>query len=215
MLRLCSLFVFILTLPVAAQDISGLVRVIDGDTFDVGGQRVRLHGVDAPEADQVCVTQEGKDWLCGGWVMRVTYDRYEGRRARCTIVDTDRYGRAVARCRARGGDMGAWLVRNGMAFAYLRYSRDYVELEKEAALMDRGLHAVQVQNPAQHRQARVNGRTPTGDCKIKGNISTKGRIYHMPGQRHYDRTGIREAAGERWFCTEAEARAAGWRRARR
>jgi hypothetical protein len=53
-------------------------------------------------------------------------------------------------------------------------------------------------------------------CAIKGNISGKGaRIYHVPGQRDYERTGIREEKGERWFCSEAEARAAGWRPARR
>jgi hypothetical protein len=50
---------------------------------------------------------------------------------------------------------------------------------------------------------------------IKGNISASGRIYHMPGDDSYAKTGINLAKGERWFCTEAEAQAAGWRRARR
>jgi len=53
-------------------------------------------------------------------------------------------------------------------------------------------------------------------CTIKGNISSKGeRIYHLPGQENYDRTRISERKGEHWFCTEAEARAAGWRKAKR
>jgi len=52
---------------------------------------------------------------------------------------------------------------------------------------------------------------PAGDCRIKGNISDRGRIYHLPGSESYDRTKIDTARGERWFCTEAEARAAGWR----
>ena len=56
---------------------------------------------------------------------------------------------------------------------------------------------------------------PAGGCAIKGNISQNGRIYHMPGQADYARTRIAESRGERWFCSEAEARAAGWRRARR
>ncbi|MFC6759221.1 hypothetical protein ACFQFQ_06480 [Sulfitobacter porphyrae] len=54
------------------------------------------------------------------------------------------------------------------------------------------------------------------DCRIKGNINAAGdRIYHMPGQAFYDRTGIRPEQGERWFCSEAQARASGWRPARR
>lgn len=59
------------------------------------------------------------------------------------------------------------------------------------------------------------GPTPkatTGSCTIKGNISSKGeKIYHVPGQRHYEKTVITPSKGERWFCTEAEARSAGWR----
>ena len=56
---------------------------------------------------------------------------------------------------------------------------------------------------------------PSRPCLIKGNISSNGRIYHVPGGQYYDRTGINESSGERWFCSEAEARAAGWRRSRR
>jgi hypothetical protein len=52
---------------------------------------------------------------------------------------------------------------------------------------------------------------PLGDCRIKGNISQNGRIYHVPGSASYDQTQIDTSKGERWFCTEAEARAAGWR----
>ena len=58
-------------------------------------------------------------------------------------------------------------------------------------------------------------RSPSTDCVIKGNISRSGEhIYHLPGQAYYDRTEISSDKGERWFCTEAEARAAGWRKAK-
>ena len=56
---------------------------------------------------------------------------------------------------------------------------------------------------------------PSDGCRLRGNISRNGRIYHLPGQQHYDRTDIDEDEGERWFCSEAEAQAAGWRRAKR
>ena len=52
-------------------------------------------------------------------------------------------------------------------------------------------------------------------CNIKGNVNTRGeRIYHVPGQEYYDETRISASHGERWFCSEEEAREAGWRRAK-
>ena len=68
---------------------------------------------------------------------------------------------------------------------------------------------------AQHRPD-MSPAPQEGACIIKGNISDRGeRIYHMPGGAFYDRTRISSAKGERWFCTEADARAAGWRRSKR
>jgi len=87
-----------LALPAAASEFSGKVRVIDGDTIDVGKTRVRIHGIDAPERSQPCTTLTGQNWGCGDWVTRQVRDRYQGTRARCTQVDTDKYGRTVARC---------------------------------------------------------------------------------------------------------------------
>jgi hypothetical protein len=80
-----------------------------------------------------------------------------------------------------------------------------------------------VQDPAAYRAERQGANDAGGlafasapeACAIKGNISANGRIYHRPGQRDYARTRINPAQGERWFCTEDEARAAGWRPALR
>lgn len=218
MLRICALFV-LLSLPLAAfADPAGRVRVIDGDTFDVGGERVRLFGIDAVESEQTCRTDTGAVWACGDWVTREVRTLFEGKHARCITRDTDRYGRTVATCEIGGQDAGRVLVQGGLAFAYRRYSMAYDLDEKGAAVARRGLHAAQVQRPAEFRKS---GPTPPAaqtatNCVIKGNISSKGtRIYHMPGQEHYGRTRINTGKGERWFCTEADARAAGWRRARK
>jgi endonuclease YncB( thermonuclease family) len=201
----------------SAEAITGPMRVIDGDSFEVAGVKIRLHAVDAPETDQMCETRQGTEWACGGWISKVVTDRYSGQPASCDALDTDRYGRTVARCTALGGDMGAWLVSEGLAFAYVKYGSDYVALERAAAAVDRGLHALRMQSPEQHRRDRSAApQRASGDCAIKGNISAKGtKIYHMPGQEFYSRTRINEAKGERWFCSEAAARAAGWRKARR
>ncbi|MFD3190588.1 thermonuclease family protein [Sedimentitalea sp. HM32M-2] len=220
MLRICAVFV-LASLSVAAvagpQGPTGIVRVIDADTWDVGGQRVRLFGIDAPELDQTCRRASGEVWACGKWATDQVRRRYQGRKARCTALTTDRYRRIVARCDALGADVGSVLVTEGLAFAYRRYSMDYDLDEKRAAVRNRGLHASRMQSPAEHRAARQRPvRAAPADCAIKGNISSGGRrIYHLPGQEHYDRTRINPQKGERWFCSEAAARRAGWRRARR
>ncbi|WP_326838683.1 thermonuclease family protein [Roseobacter sp. MH60115] len=201
----------------AGNAFSGAVRVIDGDTVDVGDVRVRLHGIDAPETDQTCRTEQGQVWACGKWVTDQVTTLFGGRMAECTPVTTDKYNRTVARCTVAGQDVGYELVSAGLAFAYRKYAQDYVFAEKGAAIRDIGLHASRVQNPSQFRPTRAVGRIPPDRaCPVKGNISSQGtRIYHVPGQRDYERTGIRTERGERWFCSASAAQLAGWRAAKR
>lgn len=201
---------------VAADPVTGTVSVIDADTIRVAGVTVRLHGIDAPERDQTC-RREGRDWACGRWATEAAREAFEGRRATCMPRDRDRHGRVVARCEVGGADLAETIVRMGLAQAYLRYSTDYVDAEKEAVLAKRGIFGSDFAAPEDHRAAARDTvpRTAPGACVIKGNISGNGRIYHLPGQEHYARTRISRQKGERWFCSEAEARAAGWRRARR
>ena len=218
MLRICSWFALVLAvaMPVAAADFTGKVRVIDGDTLDVGRVRVRLHGIDAPERNQPCTTLTGQNWGCGDWVTQQVRDRYQGEHARCEATDRDRYGRVVARCFVDGSDIGRAMVADGLAYTYRKYSDDY-DLDEEAAFVaDRGIHGFTLQSPARYRLTRIKGRVaPDANCRIKGNINAKGaRIYHMPGQKFYEKTGIRPAQGEHWFCSEAQARASGWRAAK-
>lgn len=161
-------------------------------------------------------------WPCGRWVTAEVRARYEGRRASCVAQDVDRYDRIVARCEVDGEDLGGALVRGGLAFAYERYSPDYLPHQADAARRGAVLHGAGVQSPADFRKATRRGhdaQTLAGEpegCVIKGNVSSKGkaRIYHLPGQTWYGATRISLERGERWFCSEAEARAAGWRRAK-
>lgn len=200
----------------AAQDVVGRAAVVDGDTFRVAGTSVRLHGIDAPEQKQPCTDENGTSWACGAWVTDQVRRSYAGKKVRCETVTTDRYGRIVARCYLGDVDIGRQLVQQGLAFAYRKYSLDYDLDEKRAAVAQRGLHGTQIQEPAVYRREQSPAPPPPdASCVIKGNISGNGRIYHMPGQEHYDRTRISQSRGEHWFCSEAQARNAGWRKARR
>ncbi|WP_332870142.1 thermonuclease family protein [Roseovarius salinarum] len=202
----------------ASADPRGRIEVVDGDTLRVAGTTVRLHGIDAPEAGQPCRRPaSGARFDCGAWVTDELRARFGGRAARCRARGQDRYGRTIASCTVDGTDIARWLVTEGLAFAYRRYSMAYDLAEKQAAVTGRGLHALSMQSPAAYRaDQRPQGNDPPGDCRIKGNISADGtRIFHVPGQQHYARTVVRRADGERWFCSEAQARRAGWRKARR
>lgn len=201
-----------------ANLIEGPVKVIDGDTLDVGTQRVRIFGIDAVEVDQSCRHPVHGEWACGQEVKRRLQSLLDGKTASCTRSTTDRYGRAVAVCHIADTDLGAALVEAGWAFAYKRYSNAYVAHERRALRAGRGLWTSVVVRPEMHRDAGKvkTAQTAPNGCDIKGNISADGkRIYHLPGQSFYRSTRISEAKGERWFCTEAAARMAGWRRARR
>ena len=209
MFRICSLLL-LLALPAGAQVFSGPARVVDGDTLEIAGVKVRLFGVDAPEARQECTTAEGRPWACG----RVATERLRQMavgKVQCQGVDTDRYGRTVARCRVAGRDLAADLVAEGVAFAYARYGHDYVSLETQARRQRRGLWAGGAERPDVVRAAARPDSDAPGDCQIKGNISANGHIYHLPDSAAWAKTRINTAKGERWFCTPAEAEAAGWR----
>lgn len=200
----------------AWADPRGRIEVIDGDTIRVGGETVRLFAIDAPERDQTCTRPDGTAWRCGDWSAAEVRRLFGGARASCEAVDTDRYGRTVARCVVNGRDMGEVLVAAGYARAYLRYSDLYLEVEKQAVVAGRGIFGSDMDAPESFRAAREPApQAAPGNCVIKGNISSNGRIYHVPGQENYAATRINSSRGERWFCTEAEARAAGWRKARR
>jgi endonuclease YncB( thermonuclease family) len=203
----------------AQQVITGRATVIDGDTIEIRGEHVRLNGIDAPEGKQTCNNEKGETYRCGAMAAR-RLDEFlaASRPTRCAFVERDRYGRFVGDClRADGASVARYMVRNGFALDYRQHSKGkYAADEEKARQAKRGLWIGKFTPPwewrAQQRAtAETTGSLPSGDCRIKGNISRKGRrIYHLPGQQDYEKTRITESRGERWFCSEAEAQAAGW-----
>ncbi len=213
--------------PVQAETLSGPARVIDGDTLAVAGQRIRLDGIDAPETRQTC-GRDGSRWACGREATQAMRNLAGRNTVRCEVSRRDGYNRTVGSCFANGRDLQQQLVRMGLALAYRRYSTRYVPDEDAARKEGIGLWSGSFVEPWRWRAERKQRirSTPRREaprappsasraCLIKGNISSNGRIYHVPGGEYYDRTGIDEAGGERWFCSEAEARAAGWRPSRK
>src|SRR5690606_24543368 len=134
-----------------ANTLEGVGRVVDGDTLDVGGVRVRLHGVDAFERDQTC-DRPGGAWACGAAATTALKARAEGRRLACEVRDVDRYGRQVSRCEGDGVDVALGLVENGLALAYRRYSADYIDAENAARARKAGAWAGSFDRPDQWRR---------------------------------------------------------------
>lgn len=122
--------------------IGGTTRVIDADTLEVIGERVRLKGIDAPEKRQLCGNEAGDLYLCGQVAIRAMRERIGDGKVVCGIdQQRDRYGRALGVCYVRGEELNAWLVSQGHALAYRRYSMQYVEQEQAAQAARRGMWA--------------------------------------------------------------------------
>lgn len=205
-------------LPAAAAEegrITGIAAVADGDTLEIGPVRIRLYGIDAPEAGQTCRRADGRSWQCGAEATARLAALVEGRRIECLARDRDAYGRVIAVCMAGRTNVNETMVTEGLAFAFTRYADDYAALEAGARAARRGIWQGEAAPPWEYRAdrwARAAEEAPRRGCPIKGNINRKGeRIYHTPWSPWYRRTRIDEAAGERWFCDEAEAISAGWR----
>lgn len=118
---------------------TGSVRVIDGDTVDLSGMRVRLYGIDAPEAAQTC-QRNGREWACGTDAMRALEAEIGRLNVSCYKHGIDRYDRVVGICHTGSRDLNAWMVRSGWAVAYRQYGGEVYDGEEVVArVAQRGL----------------------------------------------------------------------------
>lgn len=198
----------------SAHEITGTAAIIDGDTIDIGNQRIRLAGIDAPEIAQTC-ERDGQSWRCGQAAASELRKLTGGQTVRCEETGRDDYGRALAVCFATNNNtnINEELVKRGFAWAFVKYSSEYAAVETQARSDGVGVWQGTALAPWDYRAGRwqtAETQAPEG-CAIKGNISDQGRIYHMPWSPWYARVRVNEANGERWFCSESDATAAGWR----
>ena len=205
--------------PAAGQQatIAGVPAITDADTFTLGAATIRLHGIDAPEIGQSCERPGGVSWRCDVAATNLLEELIDGGRVTCDLRDVDAYGRLISVCKADGTDLSGALIDAGLAWAFVRYSNDYATREGEARAARVGIWrgGATPTPPWEYRAnrwERAAAASPRKGCPIKGNIGSDGeRIYHTPWSPWYTRTKVNPSAGERWFCDEAEAIAAGWR----
>lgn len=132
----------------------GVASVIDGDTIEIHGQRIRLFGVDAPESRQTCVDAVGRDWRCGQRAAMELADLFGSSTVRCEQRDRDRNRRIVAVCLSGNQDLGRWMVLQGWAVASRSYSTDYIRDEDAAHHANRGIWASRFEMPWDWRADR-------------------------------------------------------------
>ncbi|WP_334539216.1 thermonuclease family protein [Bradyrhizobium sp. AZCC 1708] len=152
-----------------ADDFVGRVSVVDGDTLEIQGTRIRLWGVDAPESSQLCRDDDSSQYRCGAQAAN-HLDAFIARRpVSCSLVNLDPYGRVVATCSVGGTDLGEWLLRKGLALDWPQYSKGrYGGAQRDAEHSGRGIWKGSYVEPWRYRACiRTSGKP--SDCSDDAN----------------------------------------------
>lgn len=130
-----------------ASSLQGTAIVIDGDTIEIHGERIRLDAVDAPEGRQPCLDASGQEYRCGQKSAFALADMTGRSVIRCEATGRDRYKRIIAVCFKGETNLNAWMVAQGWAVAYRKYGNDYIAQEDESRLNRRGMWAGSFEMP--------------------------------------------------------------------
>jgi endonuclease YncB( thermonuclease family) len=148
----------------ALAAISGPPRVLDGDTLEIGAQRVRLFGIDAPALDQPC-EHAGQEYQCGRMARAALWDLIGGLDVSCEPARAERP--VVATCRAGKLDLSEAMVRSGWALADRAATDRYAPLETQAKQARRGLWRGKFEPPWQWRQAPAHETDQGGATRVR------------------------------------------------
>ena len=138
-----------------AETIFGKAKIIDGDTIHIKNNKIRLHGIDAPERKQKCQI-DLQDWYCGKQSMEELKKLINVQDVQCFINDTDIYNRYLAICFVDNTNINQWMVKNGWAIAYTYYSTDYINEEKFSRENKLGIWKSEFIEPYLYRKQNKN-----------------------------------------------------------
>ena len=130
---------------------SNTVHVIDGDTIKIGNKKIRFSGIDAPELNQYCF-KNGKKILCGVLAKKALVKKIGNKVPKCVIEGKDIYKRILAECFINEKSLSKFLVRNGYAFAYRKYSKKFIQDEEFARKNKLGLWSMKFDYPWKFRK---------------------------------------------------------------
>ncbi len=154
------LVIFFFKTHLNSAEITGYAKVIDGDTIIINEKKIRLYGIDAPEKNQICskpwlsfdIITFNKDYECGLETTNLLKKFVKNEILVCKKKSMDRYNRVVAICYKQRRDINSWLVRNGLAVAYAKYSKKYIINENDAKREKKGLWAGNFEMPWEWRK---------------------------------------------------------------
>lgn len=195
----------------SASELSGRARAIKGDLLRIEGRLVKLASIESPAAAYPCKRSNGRSWNCSAAARLALRRMVHGKTVTCTNTGETDSGHLLGRCAIDGQDIGEDLVRNGHVFAAQGFFATYGASEEEAKADKVGIWQGKAVRPEEWRSQvweEAKQASPEG-CPIKGFVRRSDRTYAMPWSSGYGRR-MRERRGDRWFCSEEEAREAGF-----
>jgi len=151
LISISSLILIITLKQVNSQEL----RVVDGDTIHLNGEKIRFTGIDTPELKQTCIKEEAID-PCGITAKEILIKKISNNKVLCISEGKDRYNRTLAECFVNDESLSSYLVRSGYAFAYRKYSKKFVPDEDYAKLNKIGMWSMKFSYPWEYRKSNKN-----------------------------------------------------------
>ncbi len=201
---------------ISKETVEGRASALSAGLIRIDKRTIRLDGIEPPHPSQRCERDNGKSWRCGAAAKDATAKLLRGQNIKCEVGAPDAHGMTAGTCRAGTSDIAEMIVRGGHAFSTSGFMAGYTDAEAAAQKARAGIWAAAKPERPDAWRARLweEARKDAPDgCPIKGRISRGERVYLLPWSNRYERVRIRQRRGERWFCSEEDAAAAGWRSA--
>ena len=145
-----SALIFILTIN---QVKSQTIKIVDGDTIHLNGEKIRFTGIDTPELKQSCL-KEGIKVFCGVTAKQILIDKIGNNNVECISEGEDQYKRTLAECFVNNESLSSYLVKSGYAFAYRRYSKKFIPDEDYARINKIGMWSMEFDYPWDYRKSK-------------------------------------------------------------